>query len=95
MTAPLDRLSYPEKITVYLTDRGKRFRSDAEIPSDMDVRRLKIGLLRLLRDLNIYTNEVDNLRLYYEGRELDDTDTLAKRQIWDGSTIEIKSSNRG
>lgn len=80
----------PEKVIVCLTDEEKKFSCDAELPTSMRVKDLRLGLFRLLSECEPnYYARCKGLRLSLNGEPLPDNQTLASVGAWDGTRLSI------
>lgn len=83
---------HPERLLLSLRDQSSNFASDAELPADMEISRLSVGLLRLLRQYEgSRYGHCTTLTLYHEGRELQNGETLASLGLWDGSELQFRA----
>ena len=79
----MNQMQIPEKVIVTVRTAGGEFSADAELPTDMNVGRVRQGLLRLLRDRspNLFSR-VEEISLSLGDRPLDDAGTLAAQGVW-------------
>lgn len=67
------------------------WQADMELPARMRIRDL---LVKMLETLKMYDEDcfshISQIRLYYQGRELHGSASLADYQIWDGSVLDIR-----
>lgn len=80
----------PEKVYVELHVDDLYFRCDAELPTHMQLKDLKKGLLTLLREKEQRRfSSVREISVSYRGSPIPDTKTLADIGAWDGSILAL------
>lgn len=82
---------FPDNVVVSLLDRERGFQTDAVLPSTMKTGRIKIGLLRLLRQQKPKLYALcRGLEISMGGIKLDDELNFEQMQIWDGTELTIR-----
>lgn len=78
-------------LSVNVSDPASSY--DMELPAFMQIDELKRKLLETLRlmDIRKYVS-VSGIELFYAGRSLRGSETLAVNGIWDGSSIEVRTN---
>lgn len=85
-------MQIPEKAIVTVQAPEWGFSADVELPVNMPLYQLRIGLLRLLREKTprLFSRAAE-IKLIYNGKMLDDDrKTLASLGIWEGSVLTLK-----
>lgn len=85
-------MQIPEKAIVTVQAPEWGYAADVELPVNMPLHQLRIGLLRLLREKapRLFSRAAE-ICLLYNGKTLDDDrQTLASLGIWEGSILTLK-----
>ncbi len=80
----------PSSVLVTISDKSSNYKSDFELPSQMFVKDLATGILRMLRTFEPrkYAGRV-SVDLWVGETKLKDEQTLASAGVWDGSEITL------
>ena len=80
----------PSSVLVTITDIANNYKSDFELPSQMLIKDLTMGILRLLREFEPkkYAGRT-SVDLWVGEKKLKDDQTLASAGVWDGSEITL------
>ncbi len=80
----------PTSVLVTITDRANNYSSDFELPSQMLIKDLAMGVIRLLREdePRKYAGK-STVDLWVGDEKLRDNQTLASSGVWDGSEISL------
>jgi uncharacterized ubiquitin-like protein YukD len=75
-------------LTLY--DRGNREIGDMELPVKVQVKDLSVKLAATLREMDPDRfSSIQNLKILYNDKVLEEEDTLYQNGIWDGSKIRL------
>ena len=85
------REDYPPKVIISLKDTTLDYSSDVELPSEMPIKDLSTGLIRLLRtyEPRKYAG-CTSVDLWFGDEKLKDEQTLASIGAWDGSELTLR-----